>query len=180
MPIHRPLCLALRLALGGSLLLSGVAAAKREVVAKATGAPLEALVRGTPGHARLIHVWASWCRPCVAEMPEVTAELRKMAAPPVDLVLLSVDGRTGADRAKRVLEAAGATGTSWVADPPEVVGLIRSAVDPAWDGALPSTFFVGDQGQLVLAQRGITELDPLRRAVDEVIHRHSNLRRTSQ
>ena len=45
------------------------------------------------GHWRWINVWATWCKPCVEEMPRLVRWRDKLAAQghPVDLAFVSVD-----------------------------------------------------------------------------------------
>jgi thiol-disulfide isomerase/thioredoxin len=54
------------------------------------GPPLAAQA---PGHWRWLNVWATWCKPCVEEVPRLTRWRDKLAAAghPVDLAFVSVD-----------------------------------------------------------------------------------------
>jgi thiol-disulfide isomerase/thioredoxin len=56
------------------------------------------LAAGSPpptaaGHWRWVNLWATWCKPCVEEMPRIVRWQRKLAAAghPVDLAFISVD-----------------------------------------------------------------------------------------
>jgi thiol-disulfide isomerase/thioredoxin len=46
-----------------------------------------------PGHWRWLNVWATWCKPCVEELPRLARWREKLAAAgrPVDLAFVSVD-----------------------------------------------------------------------------------------
>jgi thiol-disulfide isomerase/thioredoxin len=48
---------------------------------------------GAPREARWINVWATWCRPCVEEIPLLTSWVARLRGEgsPVELVLLSAD-----------------------------------------------------------------------------------------
>ena len=47
----------------------------------------------TQGHWRWVNIWATWCKPCVEEMPRLARWRDKLAAAghPVDLAFVSVD-----------------------------------------------------------------------------------------
>jgi thiol-disulfide isomerase/thioredoxin len=57
------------------------------------GPPLAAQA---PGHWRWANVWATWCKPCVEEIPRLARWREKLAAAghPVDLAFVSVDDGT--------------------------------------------------------------------------------------
>ena len=48
---------------------------------------------GAQGHWRWLNVWATWCKPCVEEMPRLARWREKLVAAgrPVDLAFVSVD-----------------------------------------------------------------------------------------
>jgi thiol-disulfide isomerase/thioredoxin len=113
----------------------------------------------------VVHVWASWCRPCVAEWPSLAGFLRGLEGRGARLVTLSLDDESRAAAASRVLREARAPGCGLRADADEALPVLRG-LDPAWDGALPTSFVLDANGRLVVAQRGVTDTDGLRDAVD--------------
>ncbi|HEX8633926.1 MAG TPA: redoxin family protein [Pyrinomonadaceae bacterium] len=50
-----------------------------------------------PGRRALLNVWATWCVPCAAEMPELEALRAPLAARGIDLIGLNVDSDPKAD-----------------------------------------------------------------------------------
>jgi thiol-disulfide isomerase/thioredoxin len=114
---------------------------------------------------RVVHLWASWCRPCAAELPRLLAALRSRRDR-IDIVFLSLDGEASASKAAALLKKnGGVPGVSARANTPAALAAIR-AFDPDWDGSLPTTFVVSPEGHLAVAQRGITELEPLLSELD--------------
>jgi thiol-disulfide isomerase/thioredoxin len=56
------------------------------------------------GHPVLVSFWATWCRPCVEELPELVA-LQQSAQDPVHVVAVSLDGFLSGDAAPAVVGA---------------------------------------------------------------------------
>lgn len=120
------------------------------------------------GRPRLIHLWASWCMPCVAELPHVLAIMKDAQKRGVDVVLLSLDTSEGEKAAKELLrKAGGPAGESLRADSPKAIAAVR-ALDGEWDGAIPTTYLLGKDGKLVVAQRGGTDLAQLAAELDRI------------
>jgi len=87
----------------------------------------------------VINFWATWCAPCVAELPYFEALAKKYANKPVRFVMVSLDFKREVD--KKLLQ--------FVRDRPlslPVVALVDPAshvwidqIDPTWTGAIPVT-----------------------------------------
>jgi len=60
------------------------------------------------GRPLLINFWASWCAPCIAEMPSLQMAAEQLHPDGIDVVLISVD-RGGVNKALPVLQANGVT-----------------------------------------------------------------------
>ena len=60
------------------------------------------------GRPLLINFWASWCAPCIAEMPSLQKAAEQMQADGIDVLLISLD-RGGVKKALPVLRAHGVT-----------------------------------------------------------------------
>ena len=60
------------------------------------------------GRPLLINFWASWCAPCIAEMPSLQIAAEQLLPDGIDVVLISVD-RGGPKKALPVLRANGVT-----------------------------------------------------------------------
>lgn len=73
--------------------------------------------RATPGRWRWVNLWATWCHPCVTEMPMVFSWKDRLTAAghPVDVQLLSVDASNDEVEQYRALHTEVA-GTARMAD----------------------------------------------------------------
>jgi peroxiredoxin len=159
-PLLAPATLARQSPVGGAQRQAAITSRTLETVDEGA---LAAAVR-TQGRATLVHLWASWCRPCVAELSTLKSWLRG-AERRVAVVTVSLDQDARAGTAARLIDRApGRALRASVADAFTVV----HTLDPAWDGALPSTFLVDGEGRVLAAQRGFTDLQELASAIDRV------------
>jgi thiol-disulfide isomerase/thioredoxin len=120
----------------------------------------------SPGHPTLVHVWASWCVPCVAEWPRLAEAMRSLP-PPVEIVTVALDGPETRPRAIEQMGRLGPLRGRALAVPIAAAFGTLKTLDPDWDGAIPTTYVLDAEGRIVLAQRGATRLAPLTAAVDE-------------
>ncbi len=68
------------------------------------------------GRPLLINVWATWCAPCIAELPALSRAAAALAGDEVTVLLVSID-RGGAAKAMPFLEKHGVTGVRLGFDP---------------------------------------------------------------
>jgi hypothetical protein len=145
--------------------MSGVAGARPRVVpAPATAEELAAALRPRPGRAALVHLWASWCRPCIGELPSLSASLRGLADRPIDIITVVLDDSA---RAGELLTRAGAPGRALRATAGDAVTVLQR-LEPSWQGEIPTTIVLDPQGHIALVQNGITILNELEAAIDRV------------
>lgn len=103
------------------------------------------LVRPT-GHVRLVNFWATWCGPCMAELPELRAFAH--AHPEHEVVLVNVDSKVLHDRRVRpTLESQGLLErpTHLLLDTEDPDTLLRTHI-PDWPSSIPVTWTIDAQG----------------------------------
>jgi thiol-disulfide isomerase/thioredoxin len=132
---------------------------------------LEQALEPAPGHFRLVHLWASWCRPCLMEWPALAKSLRRTSRKGLDVVIVSVDGVEGTEAAASVLSRLGSLPGRSIQVPLEEALPFIEALDPEWDGALPTTLLLDPEAHVVFAQHGGTDLRALERQVEENVGR---------
>jgi thiol-disulfide isomerase/thioredoxin len=91
------------------------------------------------GHGMVVNLWATWCAPCVAELPALSALSRTLAPQDIAVLPLSSD-RGGAKAVHAFFEAHDISGLPILLDP-------KGAAAEAWGaGGIPTTVIIDRQG----------------------------------
>ena len=92
------------------------------------------------GHGMVINLWATWCVPCVAEMPALAALAKTLAPDDIAVLSLSSD-RGGAAAVRKFYEAHEIGSLPVLLDP-------KGAAARAWGvRGIPTTIIVDKQGR---------------------------------
>ena len=148
-------------------LLLAAAAPAPDVTLKPLEARGLAEIRRNPTRRlRLVNVWATWCAPCVVELPDLVALDRAFRGPRFETVLVIADEAEREDAARSALrraQAGGLTHYRFDGERPDLV----TALDPSWDGGLPFTLLLAPGGEVLMRNEGTLEIDRLRRTITE-------------
>jgi thiol-disulfide isomerase/thioredoxin len=129
-------------------------------------AAIKRALRGSRGHVVLVHFWATWCSPCLEELPLMEKFARDMRPRGVEILSLSLDDpeRAGGRVSKVLAEVAPSLTRSIarVDDMDAFIGNFRS-----WEGAIPALFAYDSEGQL----RGSLIGETNRHELDELVAR---------
>lgn len=111
---------------------------------------LKTALRGHKGKVVVLHLWASWCMPCLEELPLVAKFARDMRPRGVDVVSFSLDNASDVN-AQKVAKLIGERAEGVldrrivrVDDPDAFI----NAVDPRWEGTIPALFVFDQAGAL--------------------------------
>lgn len=93
----------------------------------------------------VVNFWATFCKPCVGEIPHFISITQKYAAQKVKLLLVSLDLKE--DYPQKIRAFAQRfhfnTNISWLNE--TNADIFCPMIDPKWSGAIPATIFVNNK-----------------------------------
>lgn len=94
----------------------------------------------------VVNVWATWCRPCVEEFPEILEFAHKNQGN-VKVMLVSADFSSRRDLVEKFLRERGVGFVTYLKQGSDEAFV--EVLSPKWSGALPATFVFAPGGKLV-------------------------------
>jgi len=98
-------------------------------------------IRDLDGQVVLLHVWASWCTPCVQSMPSLKASIEQHSSAPLTVVGLNVDEDTAAAQA-----LAKAQDLGWAQN---YLGANSALMRQLAVSSVPAYYLIGPDGNLL-------------------------------
>ena len=120
---------------------------------------IKQLLKNDTKKLRLINVWATWCGPCVAEIPDFLNINRMYRQRDFEFVTISADKPDKKDKALTTLKRLQASSKNYIYNSDDIYKLIE-LIDPKWQGALPYTLLVEPNGKIVYQKQGA--INPLK------------------
>ncbi len=120
---------------------------KASAILEVKWSALEKLLNSNTDTTYIVNFWATWCGPCVEELPYFEQLNRNFASQKVRIVLVSMDFVQ--DKDKRVvpfIEHMKIKSTVWLLNEPDANSWI-DRVDPSWSGALPATLILNTKSK---------------------------------
>jgi peroxiredoxin len=133
-------------------------------------AGLKRLVKNETDKYVLLNVWASWCGPCVAELPDLVTMNRMYRKRNFQFVTLSIDDPEQKDAALKLLRANHASAANYIAAIADKDKL-ADALDKDWPGPIPYTILIAPGGQIVYRKTGPIDPIEVRQAIVERLGR---------
>ena len=107
----------------------------------------------------LINVWATWCGPCLTELPEFVTMNRMYRNGNFELVTISADAPDRKAKVLADLEERKVAARNYILDT-ENTDALANALDSEWPGGLPYTLLVAPGGKILQRQMG--EIDSMK------------------
>jgi thiol-disulfide isomerase/thioredoxin len=113
---------------------------------------------------KLVNLWATWCGPCVSELPELTTMHRMYRKRDFELVTISLDVADDKDKALETLREHHVSAKNYLFDSTDRDKLAE-ALDPKWPGPLPYTLLIAPGGEIIYRHSGAIKPLELKQAV---------------
>jgi thiol-disulfide isomerase/thioredoxin len=130
-----------------------------------------ALAKNSTHKLRLINVWATWCAPCLVEIPELAKIYHMYRNRDVEVITISADDPERRDKVLKALQERKASIRNFFFNSSDKDAL-SNALDKEWPGGFPYTVLIAPGGKILHRQMG--EIDPLKlkKAIVQYIGRY--------
>lgn len=119
---------------------------------------LKALRKNSTGKLTLVNFWATWCAPCVKEMPELQTMQRMYGHRAFQLVTVSINYPDEKPGVLKRLNELHATTRNLMLGSTDIYALL-AAFDPQWKAAVPYTMLILPNGEVAYQLQA--PIDPL-------------------
>ncbi|MGC3948266.1 MAG: TlpA disulfide reductase family protein [Chryseolinea sp.] len=117
---------------------------------------VEKLITTKSDKVQVINFWATWCAPCVHELPYFE-NLQRKNDPSVQITLINLDYADKLDKVNAFVGKKKLTSNVLLLDEIDYNSWIDK-VDPTWNGAIPATLVINTAtGQRKFVERELTE-----------------------
>jgi peroxiredoxin len=130
----------------------------------ASAADLKKLRANSTGKVLLIDFWATWCGPCMKELPDLETTYRMFRGRDFDLITVSAnlpDERPGVIKALEKLHAS-SPNLQFGSDDTYAM---QAAFDAHWESGVPYTVVIAPGGKLLYEKQGEVDILELRRVI---------------
>jgi len=157
---------------------------KEVTVEKADSKLIAKLAANKTDKLRLINVWATWCGPCVAEMPNLVEIGRQFETRGFDLITVSLDAPGQIEKTQTMLKRFNAAMPKLTEASVKEEGRstnnylfegdtdsLAEALDEKWQGTLPHSILVAPNGEIIYRVSGEIDPDEMKRVIVDKLGR---------
>lgn len=133
-------------------------------ISPANAEDLKALRKNPTGKLLLVNFWATWCAPCVQEMPEIQTMYRMYGHRSFDVVTVSINYPDEQKGALASLATLHATTRNLILGSTDLYALL-AAFDPDWNAAVPYSMLIRPNGEVLYKLQGSINPLEMRRTI---------------
>jgi peroxiredoxin len=128
------------------------------------------LVKNEGKKLLLVNVWASYCGPCVTELPEFVTMNRMYRRRNFEMVTISMDDPEKKEDALKVLKEKKVAASNFIVTVPKR-DKFADLLDKEWQGPLPYTLVIDPDGKIIYRKTGAIEPLEVRRTIVDFLGR---------
>lgn len=144
------------------LLIGCQAQEKKENVLKAVNYDeLKSIIQKEDGKLYVVNFWATWCKPCVEELPGFMVVNEKFKDNPnFQMILVSMDVKKQLEtKVKSFIEKNNIGVDVYLLDDNKRMNFWIPDVDPTWSGAIPATVFYKNGKKILFRELSMTQYE---------------------
>lgn len=128
-----------------------------------------AVLQKQQGKVLIVNFWATWCVPCLREVPDLLKLESEFGSRGVKLIGVAVDDPSPqAAQVEQFRRKYFPTFMTYARIGPEMDEL-ASVIDPAWNEVVPTTYIIDRRGKAVARIQGKKSLDEFRAALEKAL-----------
>jgi thiol-disulfide isomerase/thioredoxin len=122
-------------------------------------------LRSNPtGKVLLVNFWATWCGPCVHELPDLETTYRMYRLRDFDFVTVAAQMPDEQAGVMKMLEKQHASSRNLLFGSTDTYAM-QAAFNPKWESGVPYTMLIAPDGKVLYEEQGELDILKLRRAV---------------
>ncbi|GEM_PF-2937044 len=110
---------------------------------------LQQLLSAQKGRVTLVNLWATWCKPCIHEMPALEKLHQNYQNKGVKIIALSLDELAKADSLVLPYWKSKGFSMDYYVIGTEDPSTIINKIDPLWLGVIPTSFLFNSEGEKI-------------------------------
>jgi len=150
------------------LVLSGDAHAESGIE-RISPSDFETILKDELGNVVILNLWATWCAPCIAEIPDLITLEQEFADENLTLIGISMDEPSmGTAKIEDFRTRFFPSFRTYARDESHMDNLV-SVVDPTWNEVMPTTYLIRRDGTVAMQIQGKKSLEDFRGMIAPVV-----------
>ena len=130
----------------------------------ASAEELKKLRSNPTGKVLLVNFWATWCGPCVHELPDLETTYRMYRLRDFDFVTVAANMPDEKQGVIKMLQRLQVSSRNFLFGSTDTDGM-QAAFDPKWESGVPFTMLISPNGKILYQEQGELNILKLRRTI---------------